>query len=128
VSLYPVARYGSDDRVPYGIYTGAAQIRIDLLGAIAAANGQTLDPELEPEGRTTFDPADQSFGVFEAVGRRSHYSDDALNGGRHLARVYPLAGRAGGRIPNAYVIGFDDDGDGDYQDCVFVIWNVVPAS
>jgi hypothetical protein len=128
VSLYPVARYASDDRVPYGIHTTAASaVQTDLLGAVAAANGQTLNPDLEPEGRTTFDPADRPFGVFETAGHRNQYLDDALNGGRHLARVYPLAGRAGGHIPNAYAIGFDEDGDGDYQDCVFVIWNVVPA-
>jgi hypothetical protein len=24
-------------------------------------------------------------------------------------------------------VAFDEDGDGDYQDCVFVIWNVRPA-
>jgi hypothetical protein len=127
VSLYPVARYASDDRVPYGIHTGGVPAQTDVLGAVAAANGQTLNPDLEAEGRTTFDPADRPFTVFDMVGHRTHYTDDALNGGRHVARVYPLAGRAGGRIPHAYVIAFDEDGDGDYQDCVFVIWNVMPA-
>jgi hypothetical protein len=127
VSLYPVARYATDDRVPYGVHTGVVPVHADVLGAVAAANGQTLNPDLEAEGRTTFDPADRPFEVFEMLGHRTEYTDDVLNGGRHAARVYPLAGRAGGRIANAYVIAFDEDGDGDYQDCVFVIWNVVPA-
>jgi hypothetical protein len=128
VSLYPVARYASDDRVPYGIYTGGEPAQTQPLAAVAAGNGQTLNPDLEVEGRTTFDPGDAPFGIFENAGHRPLHTDDALNGGRHAARIYPLASRAGGKIPNAYVVAFDEDGDGDYQDCVFVIWNVIPAT
>jgi hypothetical protein len=125
VSLYPVARFSSNERIPYGVELGGAR---QPLGAIAAYHGQTLNPELEPDGRTTFDPGDQPFGIYETTGRFTHHTDDALNGGRHAARVYPLVARTGGRLPDAYAVAFDEDGDGDYQDCVLVLWNVAIAS
>jgi hypothetical protein len=124
VSLYPVARFASNERVPYGVELGATRL---ALGAIAPNHGQTLNPELEPDGRTTFDPGEQSFGVYEITGRFTQHSDDTRNGGRHAARVYPLTARTGGRLPDAYAVAFDEDGDGDYQDCVFVLWNVAVA-
>jgi hypothetical protein len=124
VSLYPVARFSSNDRVAYGIYSAGSTVK---LAAVAAYHGQTLNPELEPDARTTFDPPGESFGVFETAGASTLHTDDALNGGRHAARVYPLTSRTGARLANGYAIAFDEDASGDYQDCVFVIWNVVPA-
>jgi hypothetical protein len=124
VSLYPVARFASNERIPYGIEVETAR---QPLGAIAANQGQTLNPELEPDGRTTFDPGDRPFGVYETTGRLTRYTADPLNGGRHSARVFPLVARTGGRLPDAYAVAFDEDGDGDYQDCVFVLWNVALA-
>jgi hypothetical protein len=123
VSLYPVARFSSNERVAYGIYKGHPP-QLEPLAAVAAFHGQTLNPDLEPDGRTTFDPGPESFGVFEAVGKRTLHTDDGLDGGKHLVRVFPLANRAGAALPDAYAVAFDEDGNGDYQDCVFVIWNV----
>jgi hypothetical protein len=128
VALYPVARFSSNQRVLYGIYTGVTSPRKQLLAHVAAWQGQTLNPDLEPRGGTTFDPGDEPFGIFETTEGRTQHSDDLLNSGRHAARVYPLANRSGGHIQDAYVVAFDEDGDGDYQDCVFVIQNVVPVA
>jgi hypothetical protein len=126
VSLYPVARFSTNERVLYGIYPAGAPARKQPLAAVAPWQGQTLNPDLEPGGRTTFDPGEEPFGVFETIGKRTHHGGDALNSGRHAARVYPLGNRSGGRVRDAYLVAFDEDGDGDYQDCVFVIGNVVP--
>ena len=46
---------------------------------------------------------------------------------QHAARVFPLTNRPGAHLPGGYAVAFDEDGNGDYQDCVFVIWNVAPA-
>jgi hypothetical protein len=129
VSLYPVARFAANDRMPYGYYAGEGAPQPHPLGAVAADQDQTLNPELEPDAQTTFDPGTESFGIFVNLGRRYGYSEDRMNTGtvRHAARIYPLKSRTGARIPDAYAIAFESTGDGDYQDLVFVLWNAKAA-
>jgi hypothetical protein len=129
VSMYPVARFASSERQPYGYYVGEGGPQPHQLGVVAADQDQTLNPELEPDAQTTFDPGEEPFGIFVNLGRRYGYSEDRMNTGtvRHAARVYPLKGRTGARIPDAYAIAFESTGDGDYQDLVFVLWNVKAA-
>jgi hypothetical protein len=131
VSLYPVARFSSGERLPYGYYTGEAGPEPHPLGAVAADEDQKLNPELEPDAITTFDPGPGPFGVFVNLGKRYGYTEDRMNTGpiRHVARVYPLKSRTGARIPDAFAIAFEyTGGDGDYQDLVFVLWNVRPGT
>jgi hypothetical protein len=126
VALYPVARFSGDHRVPYGYYPVASPAGAHQLAVIAAGQSQTLNPDAEPEGKTTFDPGPDDFGLYESWGRRTFFTDDALNTSsvKHAARVFPLESRNGGAIPDAYAVAFEDDGGNDYQDTVFLIWNV----
>jgi hypothetical protein len=127
VSIYPVARFSPDGSFPYGYYTDGPASH--PLAAIAAGQLQTLNPDLEPDGKTTFDPADAPFGLYLSLGRFTLHTDDRLNAPpvRHAFRAYPLRSRAGGRIPDAFLIAVETTGDSDYQDAVFVIWNVKVA-
>jgi len=129
VALYPVARFSSSERLPYGYYTGEGAPEPHPLGAVAADEDQKLNPEIEPDAITTFDPGPGPFGLFVNFGKRYGYTEDRMNTGavRHLARIYPLKSRTGLRIPDAYAIALEYTGDGDYQDLVFVLWNVKPA-
>jgi hypothetical protein len=129
VALYPVARFASGERLPYGFYTGDATPELHPLGAVSADEDQKLNPEIEPDAITTFDPGPGSFGVFLNLGKRNSFTEDRLNGGpiRHAARIYPLKSRTGAVIPDAFAIAFEYSGDVDYQDVVFVLWNVKPA-
>lgn len=124
VSFYSVARFAPDQRIPYGYYTGDSKPQLQTLGVIAGTQAPTLNPDMEPDGRTTFDPGPGSFGIFAKSAKAVSYTEDRLNDGRHAVRVYPLKSRAGGRVPDAYVLAFEQTGDADYQDAVFVIWNV----
>lgn len=129
ISIYPVARFSANERLPYGYYTGEEGPQPHPLGAVAADQDQTLNPDLEPDALTTFDPGDQSFGVFVNLGKRYGYTEDRMNSGpiRHTARVFSLKSRLGHRIPDAYAVAFESAGVADYQDLVFMIWNVKPA-
>jgi hypothetical protein len=126
VALYPVARFSGDHRIPYGYYPTGAPGEAHQLAVIAAGQSQTLNPDAEPEGKTTFDPGPGDFGLYESWGRRTFYTDDSLNTSsiKHAARIFPLESRTGGAIADAYAIAFEDDGGSDYQDTVFIIWNV----
>jgi hypothetical protein len=46
---------------------------------------------------------------------------------RHAARIYPLKSRGGARIPDAYLVCFEEASNGDYNDYVFVLTNLKPA-
>ena len=136
VSVYPVARFsGGGGAVPYGFYTVSGNApEPQPLAVIAGTQQQTLNPDLEPDGKTTFDPGERGFGLYlRPGGQRAAplYSDDALNpaggaAGRRAARIHALSSRAGGRIADAYLVAFETGNDTDEQDFVFVVWNVKP--
>jgi hypothetical protein len=141
VTLTPVARFSPAEVLPYGFYTlpnGAPQLtEVGEMGpqnqGYPIDNHQRLYPLLMPGSAPTFDPGNATFGIYvdsETFGRVS-YTEDRLNVGPNravrAARVYPLKDRSGALVPNAYLIGFEDATNGDYQDYVFVIRNVQPA-
>ena len=99
------------------------------IGSAAKGHHQTLNPELEGDSQTSFDPGEAAFGLFLKTGKRTFYSDDSLNPGaqKHVAKVFPLRSRGRTPVQDAYVVAFDEDGNGDFQDHVFMLWNVKPA-
>jgi hypothetical protein len=131
VGFYLIARYTSDEESTFGTYSvvGGKPVTKPIGGA-ARDHNQTLNPELEGESQTSFDPGGIAFGLFLKVGKRTLYSDDALNAGprKHVAKVFPLRSRGHAPVQDAYVVAFDEDGNGDYQDHVFMMWNVKPGS
>jgi len=57
VGLYVVARYSQDENSSYGIYSVEGKKLVTKpMGSIAKGHNQTLSPELEGEGQTSFDP------------------------------------------------------------------------
>lgn len=131
VGIYLIARYTADESSTFGTYTIAAgRPALKHLGGATRGHHQTLNPELEDESQTSFDPGSVAFGVFLKVGKRTFYSDDPLNAGtrKHAGKVFPLRSRGRTPVQDAYVVAFDEDGNGDYQDHVFMLWNVKPAS
>ena len=127
VGLYLIARYSKDEGTSFGHYAVEAGKPVSKgIGSAAQGHNQTLNPELEGDSQTSFDPGETAFGLFLKTGKRIFYSDDNLNAGahKHVAKVFPLRSRGHTPVQDAYVIAFDEDGDGDYQDHVFMLWNV----
>ncbi len=130
VGVYAVARYSPNERLPFGYYTGdAASPALHELGAIANGQFQTLNPELDPDGKTSFDAGDQPFGLFVKSGKHATFSEDQLNTGqvKHAVRVYPLKSRGGGAVPETLLVCFEEAANGDYNDYVFLLVNARPA-
>jgi hypothetical protein len=135
VALNPVARFSPDGALPYGFYrAGTSLTSVDTrqLGTVSAGQNQTVNPSLEPDAITSFDPGDGRFGIWMdgpnadgSTGDRV-YSENRRNRGkpRALARVFPLKSRGGAPIPDAYLIAFGTAERADFQDGVFVLWNV----
>ena len=130
VTLRPVARYSPNETLPFGWYVQTADggVSTSLVGTIALGQEQTLNPQTTPDSGTTFDPGNATFGLFVSSNtfNRNTYTQDARNTGPtvHASRVYPLKDRQGQLVPHAYLIGFEDAANGDYQDYVFLLTNV----
>jgi hypothetical protein len=130
VGFYLIARYTKDEETSFGTYTVEAGKPVGKgIGRVAKGQHQTLNPELEGDSQTSFDPGEAAFGLFLKTGKKTLYSDDSLNTGahKHVAKVFPLRSRGRTPVQDAYVVAFDEDGNGDYQDHVFMLWNVNPA-
>ena len=132
VNLIPVGRYSPAEELPFGWYTTTDSLSTFPIGVLqdSIANAQTLNPSLL-SGTTSFDPEEASFGIFveSRVFNRFNFTQDDLNSGdvKHRARIYPLKDRQGQPLDNQYLIAFEDASNGDYQDYLFVIDNVIPA-
>jgi hypothetical protein len=130
VGLYVVARYSRDEASSYGTYAiEGGKLVTKPMGNIAKGHNQTLNPELEGEAQTSFDPGESPFGIFVKLPKRTLYSEDQRNSGvaKHAMRVYPLRSRGGAPVPDALLVVVDEDGDSDFQDYVFTLVNVKPA-
>ncbi len=132
VGITPLARYSPDELLPFGWYTSTTGDAVTHpVATIALDNEQTLNPAIVAGGAASFDPGAESFGIYVdsvSFGRKS-YTQDGLNTNiPHAARVYPSKDRTGTIIPNTYLVTFEDAQNGDYQDYVFEVRNVRPAS
>jgi hypothetical protein len=127
VGYYLIARYTEAEDSSFGTYVldkGKPVTR--EMGMAGKAHAQTLNPELEGESQTSFDAGDGPFGIYLSAGKRTLYADEAVSR-QKAARVYPLRSRGRTLVQDAYIVAFDEDGDGDFQDHVFMLWNVKPA-
>jgi N-acetylneuraminic acid mutarotase len=133
VGIKPVARYSPDETLPFGYYTANVGSPVhSQLATIAAGQHQTLNPAVVAGGADTFDPGVASFGLYvhsNTFGRKT-YTEDRLNTGptTHAVRVYPAKNRSDQPLANTYIVAFEDASNGDYQDYVFRISNVKPAT
>ncbi|WP_138475803.1 malectin domain-containing carbohydrate-binding protein [Dyadobacter bucti] len=132
VIIKPVARYSPNQELPFGYYTKTDNApALTNVGTLSGVFGQhnILYPQIVA-GTNQFNPAGP-FGIFViGLENRLSYTEDPLNAGGpalHAARVYPMKDRQGVLIPNSYLVCFEDASNGDYQDYVFVLENVIAA-
>ena len=133
VKITPIARYSPAEEVPFGWYTVTDEIRRFEVGVMdtGLSNAQRLLPPLA-RGGDLFNPNNQIFGLFleSKSFDRFNYSQDEFNtdGVPHRTRVYPAKDRNGRFVDNSYLIFFEDATNGDYQDYMFLLENVVPVN
>jgi hypothetical protein len=99
--------------------------------------GNNLPPRLEEASRTTFDPADASFGLwvsndqFDDGGVFSQPGLVARMNRRLMAQpykamIYPNRDKATGKlVPNSYLIGWEYSTNDDFQDVVCQLDNAI---
>lgn len=134
VKIKPVARYSPDDLLPFGYYTLSDSKPVHhQMAVVNVGYEQNLNPAIVSGGKSSFDPGNAVFGFYvnkTSYARYNNYTQDKLNMGatKHAARIYPLKNRNGQSLANSYLIAFEPAANGDYQDYVFIVENVKPAS
>ena len=136
VEMIPVARYSPDFVVPFGYYTNTNSVPLKHQAGVLAKSGQYVEhqalfPALE-SGSDSFDPGNQPFGIYATGPTHTGYSEDVWNmalhptDAVHATRIYPVKTKSGTLLPNTYMVCFEEAKNGDYNDYVFIVKNIVP--
>ncbi|MDZ8118529.1 hypothetical protein [Pontiella agarivorans] len=133
VKLEPVARYSPNFLLPTAALEAPELHPIGTLGlkTRTRAEHNALFPSLA-SGTTCFDPGNAVFGIFTSSPSHVAYTEDVWNSRlepkhvKHAVRIFPVQRRAGKPVKNVFLICFEEAKNGDYQDYVFLLCNVVP--
>ncbi|HMC01169.1 MAG TPA: DUF1080 domain-containing protein [Flavobacteriaceae bacterium] len=137
VEMIPVARYSPDFALNFGYYipskNGPMQHQVGILStAKEYPEHQTLFPGLS-SGQSSFDPGNDTFGLYAISPTHTVYSEDIWNilyhptHASHGMRIYPVQNKNGVNVKNTYLVCMEEAANGDYNDYVFLIKNVMPV-
>jgi len=124
-----VGRYSPVETATFGFYTaGDTSNRTELIEVVnTRANSQTLFPDFT--GTSSFNVAG-TFGMYGTRrGNQFFYSEDQFNTNTGVVRawrIYPLMDRTGMPIADAYLFTLEEASNGDYQDYMYVVFNIRP--
>lgn len=138
VEMIPVARYSPDFKLLFGYYTQENEkANTHQVGILSEAGQfpehQSLYPSVS-SGGNSFDPGNSNFGFYATSATHTAYSEDVWNmllypdNAVHATRIYQLKDKAGKVINNNYLVCFEEAKNGDYNDYVFVVKNITPAT
>lgn len=128
IQIVPVARYSPEEPIPYGYYTAEGEVEV---GVISNDQYQALNPKTDAGSDASFTAPAGEFGIFTTSKTHKTYTEDAKNAEnavKHAARTYPLRDRAGAAVKDSFLVCFEEAANGDYQDYVFTLSNVVPVA
>jgi len=138
VEMIPVARFSPDFELPFGYYTASANgPKLHQVGVLSKTKDkpehQVLFPSIS-SGSSSFDPGENTFGLYGTGAGHSAYTLDAWNivlhpgNVSHATRTYPLKDEQGKLVSNTYLVCFEEAKNGDYNDYVFIVKNVRPVA
>ncbi|WP_193211295.1 family 16 glycoside hydrolase [Luteolibacter marinus] len=135
VRVTPLARFSPPGATPFGYVTRGSR-ELAEVGKLADSSvvgdaHQCLLPPLQ-DGKATagFEAPEEGFAFYLDAHQYTSFTDPGLPTEAkiaHTARVYPVTCLGGRTLENAYLIGFEEAANGDYQDAVFLLENVKPA-
>ncbi|MFL5810279.1 MAG: DUF1080 domain-containing protein [Flavisolibacter sp.] len=138
VQMIPVARYSPDFPLRFGYYINASSApEKKQVGVLATKDQypehQTLFPAIA-SGTTSFDPGKNSFGFYADGPSHTAYSEDDWNMALHpgnavrATRIYPVKDASDKLLPHTYLVCFEEAKNGDFNDYVFLVKNIVPVA
>ncbi|GAA5481637.1 3-keto-disaccharide hydrolase [Haloferula sargassicola] len=135
VRITPLARFSPPGSTPVGIFfRGKDELRevarLAGSGGVADAH-QCLFPPLEGGASSIeIDAPDEPFGFYMQGHQYTSFSDPARPskaGIPHTVRIFPARYVQGRRLEHAWVVGFEEASNGDYQDAVLLVEGIEPA-
>ncbi len=137
VEMIPVARYSPDFELAFGYYyNNDHHPELHQAGILAKKDmypeHQTLFPAVA-SGSHSFDPGKNVFGFYASGPTHAAYSEDVWNMlfntsyAVHATRIYPVKNKAGKLLKDTYLVCFEEAKNGDYNDYVFLVKNIIPA-
>ena len=135
VKFTPLARYSPPGETPFGFaIQEGEELRLETIGKLAVTTSerpdahQAIRPPLAGEqGTVVVADAPARFGLFLKAHKYTSLTFPGRSEGatiKHTARIYPVKMFEGRALENAYVVGFEEASNGDYQDAVFLIEGV----
>lgn len=135
IRMTPLARYSPPGVTPFGLVIEEGdQLRLEVLGELANTTKerpdahQTVSPPLsDGQSMVTLAEPPEQFGLFLKAHKYTSLTFPGRSQGakiEHTARIYPVKNFQGKVVKNAYVVGFEEASNGDYQDAVFLIEGV----
>lgn len=133
VRVTALARFSPRGATPFGFVRKGGTDFVEV-GKLADSSAQpdahqSLFPPVEDDV-VSFDPGDSDFAFYLKAHQYTSFTDPALPTEAriaHTARVYPVTRMLGRKMDRAYLVGFEEAANGDYQDAVFLLENVEPA-
>jgi hypothetical protein len=136
IRVTPLARFSPPGVTPFGIVR-AGEAELIEIGRLADVSEQvpdahqTLFPPLDGSAYPLeFEAPPQPFAFYMKGHKFNSFTDPKLKTDAtiaHTARVFPVTLFQGKPIRNAYLIGFEEASNGDYQDAAFLVENITPA-
>ncbi len=135
VRITPLARFSPPGATPFGIVKkGSVELielgRLATSDEIPDAHQSLLPPLVGGAESVEFDAPDAGFALYLDAHQYVSFTDPKLPtkaGISRTARVYPVSGFAGRLMRDAWLVGFEEAANGDYQDAVFLLENANPA-
>jgi Domain of Unknown Function (DUF1080) len=136
VRITPIARFSPKGATPFGIVLAGESGLLekgrlaDVSEAIPDAH-QCLFPPLEGGADSVeFKAPEKPFAFYMQGHQFVSFSDPTIKTTAsipHTGRIYPVTFFQGREMKDAWLIGFEEAANGDYQDALFLIENAVPA-
>lgn len=133
IRITPLARFSPRGEAPFGYILNGEKHQIDTLmdstENVPDAH-QCLYP-MTSGGKKSIDiPAPEAEFSFYFEGHKQLSCTDSTFPTKatikHTARVFPVSSFAGKPVSDAYIIGFEEASNGDYQDALFLLENISP--
>ncbi|MCW1886901.1 DUF1080 domain-containing protein [Luteolibacter flavescens] len=135
VRITPLARFSPPGATPFGIVAKGTTTLVEsgklATSAEVADSHQSLLPPLEGEASSVeIDTPEEGFAFYLNAHQFVSFTDPGLPSEAKIARtarVYPARLFAGRELKDAFIVGFEEAANGDYQDALFLLENVKPA-
>ncbi len=129
VKMTPIARYSPPGAYAFGWQAGGAEQVVGTLAdstTVADAHQRLFPPLADSAKSVEFSPGDEPFSLFVHAGKHRVGTDKEKHPSAlaNPTRVFPIQIFQGRRVTDAFLVGFEEASNGDYQDCLFLVENV----